>query len=259
MTTDKKQEETKTNKSWWKKATKYSGEAATIVGFLGLLWSGVYWIEYRIDTKVSERTAPFENLLSGISLIQDEEYDEAVEELEKAFDTFIETKQSEKRLISVIDQYLIAIVNAEDITAHEPDFNKIYKKIGDIPKYGWHYHQLGWYYLRTNNLELSKKNFERALAKYRESEKNRESADTYWALAMVHLAEGLIPKATAYTVEAQSRNPLVYSTDLLIKDRAAMSKDPWFRRLMRIYPSYEFSFNAWMDTLEGSQPDKRVN
>ncbi|HEP9162235.1 TPA: hypothetical protein VDV10_006369, partial [Pseudomonas aeruginosa] len=116
-------------------------------------------------------------------------------------------KASEKQIISVIDQYLAAIVNSEDITSHEPDFNKIIKKINSIPKYGWHYHQLGWYYLRTNNLPLAKSSFENALAKYREEGRNRDSADTYWALAMMSLAEGYIPKAIAYTVEAQSRNP----------------------------------------------------
>ncbi|HEP9162193.1 TPA: hypothetical protein VDV10_006322, partial [Pseudomonas aeruginosa] len=67
------------NETRWKKITEHAGAAVSLAGFLGLIASGAYWIDNYIDQKISTRTAPFESLLSGISLIQDEEYDEAVE------------------------------------------------------------------------------------------------------------------------------------------------------------------------------------
>ncbi|WP_210444885.1 tetratricopeptide repeat protein, partial [Vibrio crassostreae] len=217
---------------------------------LGTGVAGYNIVDNWVENKINNRIAPYEQLISGIALVQDAEYDDAVEVLEKAISGLTAQKMDEQRRKAVIDHYLTAIVNSEDITQHSPDFNKLEEQLKLVPQYGWHLHNLGWYHLRTNDVDKAEDYFDHALDKYREDQEYREMADSYWALSIVALINQDMKKSIEYTLKAEEANPLGYSLEDWLKDKDAMKLDPWFSRLMRIYPAYGQLFDEWVKEVE---------
>jgi hypothetical protein len=57
------------------------GGALTFICTTGI--TSYYFIDNWIETKINSRIAPYEQLIAGIALVQDQEYDDAVEVLGK--------------------------------------------------------------------------------------------------------------------------------------------------------------------------------
>ncbi|MGS4880881.1 hypothetical protein [Photobacterium damselae] len=203
-----------------------------------------------IDKKINSRIEPYEKLITGIALVQDAEYDDAVVQLEKSLNGLSVKDLDESLRKALIDHYMLAIVNSDDITNQEPDFNRLKEHLKHIPKYGWHNHQLGWYHLRTGKVDQAISYFEQALEKFNQHQEYRETADSYWALSITQLIKGDVDKAIKYTTKAELANPLAYSLDSLLKDKDAMKKDEWFAQLMRTYPTYGQKFDVWVSEVQ---------
>lgn len=226
------------------------GIVTGILGLLTAIYGVFFWVEREIASQVEDRMKPYEHVLTGIALVEDEEPDKAVPEFEAALKQFDIAQMPESRLIAVLDQYLYAIVNSEDIDEHGPDFHRLNKNLNRIPNEGWHKLQIGWYHLRTGDLRAAEENLESSLEKYRKARQLRTSADTHWAIALLHLAEGDVSAALASTRAAESANPRDFSIDRIALDTGAMRNDPWFVRLMDQYnEEFPTAFDEWAKKL----------
>lgn len=203
-----------------------------------------------VDNKINSKIEPYQKLITGIALVQDNEFDDAVIQLEQSLKGLSVENVDEALLKTLLDHYMVAIVESDDIIGHEPDFNILKSHLKRIPNYGWHSHELGWYYLRTGDVKKAVNHFEWALVKLNQHRKYRDAADSYWALSIVELIKGDLNSSIEYTVKAEEANPLGYSLENILKDKEAMKKDEWFARLMRIYPAYGANFDLWIIEIE---------
>lgn len=217
----------------------------------GLAWLNSR-INSRIDQAVTERVEPYEHFLLGMGAVNDEEYDRAIPDFDKAFDALEKRGGPKEELVPLIDYYLYAIVNSEHPAKHSSQFNKIKQTIDNhsISPDAYCFHQIGWYYLRTGEMEKAREQFLRARDKYAEEERYRASADTYWALGMIALADGDVDAAVKMAQEAASKNPTQYALKTLVQDEGAKREDNWYKVLMRLYPKIGSSWPIFFNRLK---------
>lgn len=222
---------------------------ATIIG-LGL------WFDAQIKTVVAMRIEPYEHLLNGITLNQNEDYYLAVPEFSNALDGLAAQGASEERLVAVVNHYMDAISNSDDPEDHEPDFNRLIDNyLGKkAPKTAWLHERIGWYHFQTNRLDQAIKRFEDAKAKYRATEQYRAAAWVNWAHALAMLAKGDATAAVTHTNTAATADPRNFSLQILVKDWPAVKNEKWFNRLKRLYPEFEESGNEFFAILKSMSP-----
>lgn len=232
----------------------WGGRALKIISIVTALFGIYVWLGARIDSTVKTRIEPYEHFLLGLGAVHDEEYDRAVPELDKAFDALQERGDAKEQLVPLIDYYLYAVVNSKHPADYSSRFNKVKKVIDEhaISPDAFCFHQLGWYYLRTGELEQARPQFLRAKDKYAEEDRPRAAADTYWALALIELADGKTEAAVENAREASRKNPVKYDLKQLVQDQGAMREDNWYQVLMRLYPKIDFSWSTFFSRLEAS-------
>lgn len=234
---------------------KRLGLLMQILGLAGAVITAFLWLGARVDKTVTARIEPYEHFLLGLGAEHDEEYDRAVPEFDKAFDALSKRGDSQEQLVPIIDYYLYAIVNSRHPADYSSRFNKVKKVIDDhaISPDAFCFHQLGWYYLRTGELESARPLFARAKDKYAEEQRERASADTYWALALIDLADGKVDDAVGKAREAALKNPVKYDLRQMARDQGAMKLDPWYQVLMRLYPRIGESWSTFFGRLEAAK------
>jgi tetratricopeptide (TPR) repeat protein len=235
--------------------SKRLGLLMQILGLAGAVVTAYFWLGARVDKAVTARIEPYEHLLLGMGAEHDEEYDRAVQEFEKAFDALSKRGDSQEQLVPVIDYYLYAIVNSRHPADYSNKFNKVKRLIDEhaVSPDAFCFHQLGWYYLRTGELENARPLFARAKDKYAEEQRQRASADTYWALALIDLADGKVDEAVGKAREAALKNPVKYDLKQMARDQGAMKIDPWYQVLMRLYPEIDKSWSTFFARLEAAK------
>ena len=237
------------------KITKIGIWAGILSGLLALITAIVgifYWFNHHIEAVVERRIAPYEHVLTAKGLMEDKNYDDAIEELEEAFNGIDPKDISENVLSAILEPYLFAISNSDNPSEHSPDFQKIYPYLRTgIPLFGRHHEQIGWYFLRTMELEKAGEHFEKASGKYSENAYD-ESANAYWGIAMVHLAEGDVRKALEAAEKAAIRNPDLYGAHRW-SSVGDIKKDRRLSELIRIYSPFESAMRQWLE--ERGKPD----
>jgi tetratricopeptide (TPR) repeat protein len=208
---------------------------ALLAGFLAA-W---LWFDSTLNARVERRIAPYENYLNGAALVTDGEYDRAVPELEKAFNMlgkrFDERDSSGENWYPIVDNYLMAIVNSEDPSDHSHRFNKLIRLTDDkFSLNAWQRNQIGWYFLRTGELTKAREHFSKATDMYRVENRYNTASYSYWALALVDLAEGNIESAVGNVQEASKRNSQVFSLEIVITDVKSMREEVWYQRLINL-------------------------
>jgi tetratricopeptide (TPR) repeat protein len=213
------------------------GVWANIVAVVGALVAGYFWLDARVKNEVAERVEPYERLLNGIALVQDESEDFAVTEFRLALDTLEEQGIDEERLHALINFYLYAVVNSTFPKEFSPDFKRAKDYIGGkIPKYAWHLHQLAWWELRTGDLTKAESQFKVAIPEFNEEYDYRGASYPYWGLTLVYLARGELDNSIEQFVLASESNPQEFNILDFIRDIKALRKEEWFDSLERKYP-----------------------
>jgi tetratricopeptide (TPR) repeat protein len=229
---------------------KWIGIFTGVVGFVTAIYGVFFWVDIRISNVVQEKIEPYEHLLNAKRLVDDKKYDEAIHEFEDAFDKFDPNKLPEPMLAALIEPYLFSIANAPNPTEHHPDFEKIFPYIKKgIPLYGWHYHQLGLYFLRTNRLKEAENYLSQAREKYYESENDELLADIFWVLSMLSLCKGDLEKAILYTDKAAEKDSERYAHFKIRSEQTNIKNDPLNKRLFKICEGFGKIMDEWFEVI----------
>jgi tetratricopeptide (TPR) repeat protein len=228
-------------------AERFDARTTIIVNFLaiaGALLAFYLWFDGQINKVIEQRVEPYENFLVGLAFVEDEEYEKAIPELDKAFDQlkmrFSTSSTSSEKILPVFDYYLYAIANSEDPSDYSNKYNKIINLIqdGTLSPNAYHYYQIGIYYFRTGNIEEAKTNLNRSAAGYNIADQFYSASHVYWAMAIVALSEGDLDGAIMQLAEASRRNPGDYDPRAIALNTEVMTKDAWYRRVVSLYPEY---------------------
>ncbi len=228
---------------------------AALIGCLALVTAISVWgVDRRIAATVRQETALFHDAINAIALASDREYEAAVELLRPLVPAFQEQGIPVQKLTAVIDAYLLSIVNAAEPLEYARDFKDLLPTLETkMPRYGWRMHQAGWFFFRTGDLRAARHYFEKAIADFDGLGDFRESADTYWAAALINIAQGQKDLAVANLEIAESRNYRRYNKAIFIADRSAYRHDPWFIRLGMQYADFWPTIEAIIQAFEPSK------
>ena len=228
---------------------------AVVIGCLALVTAIGFWeMDRRIRAAVRQETALFQNALNAIALANDQAYEAAVELLRPLLPAFQERGVPAEELTALIDAYLLSIVNAAEPLEYDRDFNDLLPILETkMPRYGWRMHQAGWYFFRTGDLAAARHYFEKAIADFDGMGDFRESADTYWAAALINIAQGQKDRAIANLEIAEVRNYRQYNKTIFVADRNAYEHDPWFIRLGMQYAEFWPTIEAIIREFEASE------
>lgn len=221
------------------RANTFVALLAGIGSLFAVGYGGFFWLDERVEKLVTKQITPYQYLINGITLVQDEEYDKAIEQFRPALRKLKDLNKENKNLGALVDFYLMAMVNSGEPIEYSPDFQKLLPLLkNDLPRWGWRFHQIGWYYLRTGELDKAKENFIKAKRRFKVEDEFSASADTYWALVLVYVASGDIEKAVSHALYAEERRFRDFNLDTLIHDVSAYKNDPWYKRLARSYDDF---------------------
>ncbi|MFZ0132170.1 MAG: hypothetical protein WAK95_06480 [Desulfobacterales bacterium] len=226
-----------------------------VIGCLALVTAIGFWVmERRIAATVRQETALFQDAINAIALANDREYEAAVELLRPLVAALQERGVPAQQLTALIDAYLLSIVNAAEPLEYARDFTDLLPALETkMPRYGWRMHQAGWYFFRTGDLAAARHYFEKAIADFDGLGDFRESADTYWAAALINIAQGQKDLAVANLETAETRNYRRYNKSIFIADRSAYQHDPWFIRLGMQYADFWPTMQAILKEFETNQ------
>lgn len=238
---------TQDNRGFFKRLKTFVDETEASVSWIaglitmaGLFVFLINYINAATNRIVSEKVSPYEKLLSGQALVAEAIYDDAIPDLEVAFNQLDKKFSRENitggRYYQIIDSYLLAMVNSESPELHEHRFKKILK-LQEENKFSflaWHHLQIGWYYFRTGHLEKASKNFLAALDKYKGTQNPSGQSNSYWALALVAICEGDLIQAKENYQSAYSLSEY-YSPDSVLRTIKFFDSDSWYRPLIDYY------------------------
>jgi len=212
------------------------------------------WLDQRCKEAVRKETALYQEMVNGIALASDREYEAAIVILRPLVATFQSRGFSADDLTALIDAYLMSIVHADEPLEFSNDFDELLPVLEErMPRYGWRMHQVGWYFFRTGDLSSAVIYFKKAIADFEGFGDFRESADTYWAAALVNIAQGEKTLAIANLQIAEERNYRVYNQSIFLADGIAYKHDPWFIRLGMQYKDFWPTIEAILDDFENDK------
>lgn len=224
------------------------GVMANIAAVIGALTAGYFWLDARVKSEVAYRVEPYERLLNGIALVEDESEDVAVEEFRLALEALENQGVEKERIHALINFYLYSVVNSNFPKEFSPDFRKIKKYIGGkVPKYAWHMHQLAWWELRTGDLNEAEKQFTKAIPEFKEEYDHRGSSHSHWGLTLVYLAKGDLDKSIQHINSAGEANPREFDISGFLNDFKAIRKEEWFGSLERKYPKISETLPSFLN------------
>jgi tetratricopeptide (TPR) repeat protein len=212
------------------------------------------WLDQRCKEVVRKETALYQEMVNGITLASDREYEAAIVILRPLVAGFQSRGFSTDNLTALIDAYLMSIVHADEPLEFSHDLNELLPVLEErMPRYGWRMHQVGWYFFRTGDLLSAVTYFKKAIADFEGFGDFRESADTYWAAALVNIAQGEKALAIANLDIAEERNYRVYNKDIFVADGLAYEHDPWFIRLGMQYKDFWPTIEAIMNDFKNDK------
>ncbi len=200
-----------------------------------------FWIDSRISKYVKNRLEPYEHLIQGERLVNEYNYDEAIQPLEMAFSKFDLNELSKSMLYSLLKNYLSAISNSKNPTDYHSDFEKIKPYIEKHLLNAKIYHDKGLYYLRTSRLKEARDNLKLALDQYGNDERKAEG-DVHWALAIVALAEGNETEAVNKTMAAMQSYGWIEEID---PESGTLLNNSLYEKLDSIYPKLSTNMASW--------------
>lgn len=195
----------------WSAITRHPDKLLALVTLITSLVLGGFYLREELDRRmrayIEERISPYENLLTGLALIQNKEYDASIKYLREALENIDEKNASINRVRAIVDNYIHAIAYSRNAAVYSPDIHKLKEYIGPkVPKVGFHWEQLGWIELYTSAFDAAKISFETAVSEYGKERLYRKIADAAWGLALLRICKGDTAGAVRYTIQAAENN-----------------------------------------------------
>ncbi|MDH0645888.1 hypothetical protein N5D48_03745 [Pseudomonas sp. GD03858] len=181
--------------------------------------AGAYsFIDNKVNSVAESRLAPYEQLYTGLSLNQGEEFSAAA----RAFQELVTSKDfnnlPEKSKSLTFDGLLFAVTNADDISDFRGALKKVTKRIDESGEESpWNLNQLGWAFIRLGELTQAKEYFDRSIKHYKIKKELASSSDPVRGLVIVSLLENNPHKAFITAQELKVLRPSLYkdNSDLI--------------------------------------------
>ena len=231
---------------------------SSLVGLIVILCGVIIWVDKKIANVVEKQLIPYQQLMNGMALANDEEYREAIKVLRPVYKMLRKDNVDPRKLTALLDAYLVSVVYSDEPLEFTQDFNELLPLIETaLPRFGWRMHNVGWFFFRTGDLKSAYKYFEKARTGYEGPGDYRAASDTYYSLALVYMAQGNKKLAMENLDIAQERNYRTYNRNIFVADKAAYENDPWFTRLGRQYKPFWPTIREIIDEIEIA--NKQVN
>ncbi|PIB60725.1 hypothetical protein [Pseudomonas sp. 2995-1] len=208
-----------------------------ITGALAGLGATYQFIDWKVNEVAEQRLAPYEQLLSGLSLNQGEEFSEAAREFQKLvagkkIDTLPDTSKT-----LAFDAMLLAIANSDDISEFQGTIKKLKDKmIESGEETPWRLHHLAWALMRSGDLNEAKKYFKKSVAAYKSKREYVASVDPSRGLIFIALFENDVDEAFALGQELKEMRPSQYRSNFdLIAEFKEMQKSRSFDSFNALY------------------------
>jgi hypothetical protein len=149
----------------------YFGNLATIFGAIAAVAvPGYIYMDAKISSIVSDKVKVYEAIFTAQSLLSSDYPDKAASEIKIIFGDFRDKIIANKSEFStgansaILDLYLVAIADSSEPLDYERDFNAIVEALDKrlVRRYSWHENTIGYYYLRTGDIEKSSRHFDSA-------------------------------------------------------------------------------------------------
>jgi len=191
----------------WRELERIGALVAIVATILGCSYIGYQWFHAQLTSYIDDKIEPYDNLLTGIVLVHDRDFDGAVPYFRKALDAFDRKGVPEGRLKAAVNHYTLAVVTSRNPSEYRHDMERLKRYIGQrVPMYGWHQEQLGWFALFTSDLAEADVRFKLAVREYRKERSIKLMGTAEWALALLRLCEGKPSEAFNHGKEAVRSN-----------------------------------------------------
>jgi hypothetical protein len=178
------------------------------------------FVKHEVDATVANRLAPYESLLTGMSLNQGEDFDYAAKTFREAVKTQDISSLPARAQDAVYDGLLYAIVNSSRPEEYLPELNAVKTRIGEkATETPWRTCQISWYFLRTGKAKEAREYFARAKQLYDARGELSFAAQPLRGLLLAALTDGQLDDALDFAAEIKQRNPAKYA------DNADLAKD----------------------------------
>lgn len=172
------------------------------------------FIDAKINSVAKSRLAPYEQLFSGLSLNQGDEYSAAARKLEELVTSkeFENLPKATKSL--AYDGLLLAVTNADDLGDFLGSLKKITTRIDESgEETPWRQNELGWAFIRLGELTKSKANFVKSINAYKIKKELVASSDPTRGLVIIALLENNPSEAFSIAQDLKTLKPSLYRTN----------------------------------------------
>lgn len=230
------------------------------IGGAVLSLSATYkFIEQQVQFQAEAKLAPYEKLFSAQSLLSSNEYDLAAQELHELVAKKVIEKFPEKMQITIYDNLLFAIVNADNYSGYEPDIYKIQAKFREnAPSTGWRSQQLGWYFMRLGAYDAATEYFIKSKAAFNSESDFLSSIDPLRGLLTIAIVQGKMNEAKDISKKIIAINSMTYrSYDDLIADIKQIPGNKYYLNIRaREGEALDINLNTYMKLLK--DPSNRL-
>jgi hypothetical protein len=200
-----------------------------LVGAVTGILAAYAFIDAKVNSAAESRLIPYEQLFSGLSLNQGDEYSAAAREFEKLVASKEFNNLPTKSRSLAYDGLLLAITNSDDVS----DFRGSLKKITTImdesgEETPWRQNQLGWALIRLGELPKSKEHFVKSVNAYKLKKEIISSSDPTRGLLMIALLENNPDEAFSIGQELKKLRPSLYRTNSDLKAEIQESQNTKF-------------------------------
>ena len=232
------------NKGW----LKIGGTFLTgVVTVSASVWT---YLHVAIDAAVTKRLAPYEQLTTGLSLNQGEDWDQAAGVFRQALRDAEAAKLPSEATDLMYDGLLLALTNCDSPAQFSPELEKIRNRTGSVtPETAWRQNQIGYYFLRTGKTLEAKQCFVRSRQLYDSRQERRQASDPIHGLWFAALAEGNIDEALRLASDLQRRDPKTYGLPAWLQELDAWNQERWSTEFRGLYPQFDDTLQRFLVAL----------
>lgn len=236
---------------------------SAIGGFLLSLSASYKFIEQQVQSQAEVKLAPYEKLFSVQSLLLSGEYDLAAQELHELTAEKVIEKFPKKMQVTIYDNLLFAIVNANSYTDYEPDIYKIQAKFHEsAPSTGWRSQQLGWYFMRLGVYDKAIEYFNKSKAAFDSQSDYLSSVDPLRGLLTIAIVQGKMNDAKDASERIMAINSMAYRSydDLIADVKQIPSNKDFLNVRSRERENFDANLRNYIKLLDGQSSElKKVS
>lgn len=188
------------------------------------------FVSNEVGKVAQAKLVPYEALLSGLSLNQGAEFEAAAQVFKEFLDSKNIDSMSSLNIDLAFDGLLLAVANVAQPEEFQLEVNRIKARVGEkVIETPWRAHNLGWYFLRTGSLKVSREYFEVARGGFDSRREYIASVDPMRGLLLLSLIQNKPNEAyeMANKIKLRSHSGYRLNSDF-VKDIQQMQSEGMF-------------------------------